>query len=107
MKILCGNRAIRHFADEPVTDAQREAIIAAARSTSSSSFLQCSPILRITARPLRHALVPLTCGQKHVAHSASFLVFCPPFNRPLPICPSAQLGLAHPRFLCVLLPATP
>ncbi|MDI5823378.1 nitroreductase family protein, partial [Salmonella enterica subsp. enterica serovar Kentucky] len=41
-ELLCGHRSIRHFTDEPVTDAQREAIIAAARSTSSSSFLQCS-----------------------------------------------------------------
>ncbi len=38
IELLCGHRSIRHFTDEPVTDAQREAIIAAARSTSSSSF---------------------------------------------------------------------
>ncbi|MEX8986608.1 nitroreductase family protein, partial [Salmonella enterica] len=37
IELLCGHRSIRHFTDEPVTDAQREAIIAAARSTSSSS----------------------------------------------------------------------
>ncbi|VUC83353.1 nitroreductase A [Salmonella enterica] len=50
IELLCGHRSIRHFTDEPVTDAQREAIIAAARSTSSSSFLQCSSIIRITDR---------------------------------------------------------
>ncbi len=53
IELLCGHRSIRHFTDEPVTDAQREAIIAAARSTSSSSFLQCSSIIRITDRALR------------------------------------------------------
>lgn len=55
IELLCGHRSIRHFTDEPVTDAQREAIIAAARSTSSSSFLQCSSIIRITDRALREA----------------------------------------------------
>lgn len=77
IELLCGHRSIRHFTDEPVTDAQREAIIAAARSTSSSSFLQCSSIIRITDRALREALVPLTGGQKHVAQAAEFWYFAP------------------------------
>lgn len=28
IELLCGHRSIRHFTDEPVTDAQREAISA-------------------------------------------------------------------------------
>ncbi|EDH8178023.1 nitroreductase NfsA [Salmonella enterica subsp. enterica serovar Typhimurium] len=99
---LSGHRSIRHFTDEPVTDAQREAIIAAARSTSSSSFLQCSSIIRITDRALREALVPLTGGQKHVAQAAEFWVFCADFNRHLQICPDAQLGLAEQLLLGVV-----
>lgn len=77
IELLCGHRSIRHFTDEPVTDAQREAIIAAARSTSSSSFLQCSSIIRITDRALREALVPLTGGQKHVGRPLSSGYFAP------------------------------
>lgn len=77
IELLCGHRSIRHFTDEPVTDAQREAIIAAARSTSSSSFLQCSSIIRITDRALREALVPLTGGQKHVRRPLSSGYFAP------------------------------
>ncbi len=102
IELLCGHRSIRHFTDEPVTDAQREAIIAAARSTSSSSFLQCSSIIRITDRALREALVPLTGGQKHVAQAAEFWVFCTDFNRHLQICPDAQLGLAEQLLLGVV-----
>lgn len=102
IELLCGHRSIRHFTDEPVTDAQREAIIAAARSTSSSSFLQCSSIIRITDRALREALVPLTGGQKHVAQAAEFWVFCADFNRHLQICPDAQLGLAEQLLLGVV-----
>jgi len=37
--LLRSHRSIRHFTDEPITQAQREAIIDSARGTSSSSFL--------------------------------------------------------------------
>lgn len=67
IELICGHRSIRHFTDKPVSAAQREAIINSARATSSSSFLQCSSIIRITDPALREALVPLTGGQKHVA----------------------------------------
>jgi nitroreductase len=36
--LLLSHRSIRHFTDEPITEAQREAIINSARATSSSSF---------------------------------------------------------------------
>ncbi len=45
IELICGHRSIRHFTDEPISEAQREAIINSARATSSSSFLQCSRAL--------------------------------------------------------------
>lgn len=39
--LLRSHRSIRHFTDEPITQAQREAIIDSARGTSETSFLQC------------------------------------------------------------------
>lgn len=45
--------------DEPITQAQREAILDSARGTSSSSFLQCSTIIRITDAQLREQIVTL------------------------------------------------
>ncbi len=36
--LLRSHRSIRHFTDEPITRAQRDAIIDSARGTSSSSF---------------------------------------------------------------------
>ncbi|BED04665.1 hypothetical protein VEE77_28570 [Escherichia coli] len=56
IELICGHRSIRHFTDEPISDAQREAIINSARATSSSSFLQCSSIIRITDKALREEL---------------------------------------------------
>lgn len=45
IELICGHRSIRHFTDEPISEAQREAIINSvnsARATSSSSF--CSAV---------------------------------------------------------------
>lgn len=102
IELICGHRSIRHFTDEPISEAQREAIINSARATSSSSFLQCSSIIRITDKALREELVTLTGGQKHVAQAAEFWVFCADFNRHLQICPDAQLGLAKQLLLGVV-----
>ncbi|MBW9937969.1 oxygen-insensitive NADPH nitroreductase [Escherichia coli] len=102
IELICGHRSIRHFTDEPISEAQREAIINSARATSSSSFLQCSSIIRITDKALREELVTLTGRQKHVAQAAEFWVFCADFNRHLQICPDAQLGLAEQLLLGVV-----
>ncbi|MDA8498076.1 nitroreductase NfsA [Citrobacter sp. Igbk 17] len=100
--LIRSHRSIRHFTDEGISDAQREAIIAAAQGTSSSSFLQCTTIIRITDQNLRESLVTLSGGQKHVAQAAEFWVFCADFNRHLQICPEAQLGLAEQLLLGVV-----
>ncbi|MBV8044349.1 oxygen-insensitive NADPH nitroreductase [Pluralibacter sp.] len=100
--LLRSHRSIRHFTDKPITCAQREAIIASAQAASSSSFLQCSSIIRITDPALREQLVALSGGQKHVAQAAEFWVFCADFNRHLQICPEAQLGLAEQLLLGVV-----
>lgn len=100
--LLRSHRSIRHFTDDAISDAQREAIIAAAQGTSSSSFLQCTTIVRITDNALRESLATLSGGQKHVAQAAEFWVFCADFNRHLQICPDAQLGLAEQLLLGVV-----
>lgn len=93
--LICSHRSIRAFTPQPVTDEQRQAIIRAAQSTSSSSFLQCSSIIRVTDRDLRLALVEYSGGQKHVAQAAEFWVFCADYHRNQEICPEAELGYAE------------
>lgn len=100
--LLCAHRSIRHFTDQPVTQEQREAIIATAQATSSSSFLQCSSIIRITDRAMREQLVALTGGQQHVAQAAEFWVFCADFHRNFEISPEAKPGLAEQLLLGVV-----
>ena len=102
IEVLLNHRSIRQFTGEPISDEQRSAIIASAQATSSSSFLQCSSIIRITDSDMRKQLVALTGGQEHVAQAAEFWVFCADFNRHLQICPEAQLGLAEQLLLGVV-----
>ena len=100
--LLRSHRSIRSFTDQPITDEQREAILSAAQSASTSSFLQCSSIIRITDPALREKLVEFTGGQKYVASAAEFWVFCADFNRNQQINPQAELGLAEQLLLgCV------
>ena len=102
IELLCSHRSIRAFTGQQIDDSQREAILAAAQSASSSSFLQCSSIIRITDKALREKLVGLTGGQQYVGTAAEFWVFCADFNRHLQICPEAKLGLAEQLLLgCV------
>lgn len=76
IELICGHRSIRHFTDEPISEAQREAIINSARATSSSSFLQCSSIIRITDKALREELVTLTGGETRSASGGVLGVLC-------------------------------
>lgn len=100
--LLCSHRSIRAFTEQGIDEAQRSAIIAAAQAASTSSFLQCSSIIRITDAAKREQLVQLTGGQPWVSAAAEFWVFCADFNRHQQICPDAQLGRAEQLLLgCV------
>ena len=95
IELLCSHRSIRRFRHEAITASQRAAILASAQSASSSSFLQCSSIIRVTDPVLRASLVPLSGGQQYVAEAAEFWVFCADFQRNYQISPQAELGLAE------------
>ncbi|WP_312464727.1 oxygen-insensitive NADPH nitroreductase [Pantoea endophytica] len=100
--LLCSHRSIRAFTEQGIDEGQRSAIIAAAQAASTSSFLQCSSIIRITDPAKREQLVQLTGGQPWVSAAAEFWVFCADFNRHQQICPDAQLGRAEQLLLgCV------
>lgn len=93
--LICSHRSIRAFTAQPIAEEQREAIIRAALSTSSSSFLQCSSIIRVTDHTLRERLVEYSGNQKYVAEAAEFWVFCADFHRNQEICPEADVGYAE------------
>lgn len=92
---LCAHGSIRKFTDQPIKVQQRDAILASAQATSSSSFLQCVSIIRVTDAVMREKLVQYSGDQRYVADAAEFWVFCADFNRHWQIFPSVKLGQAE------------
>ena len=92
---LMRHASVREFTSQGVSDSQREAILMAARATSSSSFLQLVSIIRITDGELRAQLAHLAGEQPYVAGAAEFWVFCADFHRNSQIVPEAKTGYAE------------
>jgi FMN reductase (NADPH) len=83
--------SIRKFTEQTLSDEQREAIWEAGRAASSSSFMQCIHIIRITDVEKRAALCEVAANQKYVCSAAEFWVFCIDYSKHRLICPEAQL----------------
>lgn len=75
--LLRRHRSIRAFTDRQISDEERHAILAAARSASTSSFLQCSSIIRVTDPQKRSRLSELAGPQPGSAKLRSFGSFVP------------------------------
>lgn len=95
IETLLRHASVREFTSQEVSDSQREAILLAARATSSSSFLQLVSIIRITDGEVRARLAHLAGDQPYVASAAEFWVFCADFHRNSQIVPEAKTGYAE------------
>ncbi len=89
---LLSHRSIRKFSDEPISTEQLAQILDCARSASSSSFIQCTSVIRITDSDKRAKLATLAGNQAYVEQAAEFLVWCADFNRHLAVKPDARVG---------------
>ncbi|MCP2040280.1 nitroreductase [Neisseria sp. HSC-16F19] len=88
---MYAHRSIRKYTGEPLTQAQVEAILEAGRAASSSSFMQCVHIIRVTDAALRAALCEVAAGQKYVREAAEFWVFCIDYAKHKQQVPDAQV----------------
>ncbi|WMC12032.1 oxygen-insensitive NADPH nitroreductase [Oceanimonas pelagia] len=95
IEVMRNHRSIRKFTDEAIAPEQLQAIMAAAQSASSSSFLQASSVIRITDSELRRQVMVLCGEQAYVAGAAEFWVFCADFHRHLHWVPHARTGFAE------------
>ncbi|UCA10121.1 oxygen-insensitive NADPH nitroreductase [Aeromonas enteropelogenes] len=93
--LILSHRSIRQFSAEPIVPEQLDAILAAAQSAASSSFLQVTSIIRVTEPQARTRLVELAGNQPYVAQAAEFLVFCADYYRHTQIVPDARTGYAE------------
>jgi nitroreductase len=93
--LMENHRSIRAFTEKPIPEALFQEIIHAGKSAPSSSFIQCTSIIRITDSAIREKLMEFCSGQTHIKNCAEFLVFCIDFNRHQHIVPEAKLGFAE------------
>lgn len=72
---LLTHKSVRAYLDTPVTDAQLEAMIAAAQSAASSSNLQAWSVVAVRDPQTRDALAECAGGQAHVRQAPLQLVW--------------------------------
>lgn len=92
IETILQHRSIRKFTDQPIPAAQLSALLDSAIAASSSSFIQCVSIIRVSKAEKRALLADYAGGQAYVATAAEFLVFCADFHRHQQISPKAKLG---------------
>lgn len=78
---LLNRVSVRSFTDEPVTDAQVEAVLHAAFRAPTSSNIQSYSTLVVRDPETLDKLSVVTSGQKHVKHAPVFLAFCADLTR--------------------------
>ncbi|HHQ4550787.1 TPA: nitroreductase family protein, partial [Aeromonas veronii] len=64
--LILSHRSIRQFTAEPIVPQQLDAILAAAQSASTSSFLQVTSIVRVSEPEARQQLAVLAGNQPYV-----------------------------------------
>ncbi|MDU8924250.1 oxygen-insensitive NADPH nitroreductase [Pasteurellaceae bacterium LIM206] len=91
VQTLLSHRSIRRFSSQPIDHATLETLINVARAASTSNFLQCVSIIRVTDTALREELMHCASDQAYVRSAAEFWVFCADFSRHRAVCPEAQV----------------
>ncbi|WP_413113247.1 oxygen-insensitive NADPH nitroreductase [Thaumasiovibrio sp. DFM-14] len=92
---LLSHRSIRAFKDKAIDESMLTTILECGRAASTSSFIQCVSIIRVTDPLKRQQLAEYAGGQAYVANCAEFLVFCADFHRHTQIVPDAELGFTE------------
>ncbi|WP_064602877.1 oxygen-insensitive NADPH nitroreductase [Photobacterium sp. J15] len=95
IETILRHRSIRKFTEQPLSEEQLSAILDSAIAASSSSFIQCVSIIRVTESDKRESLAEYAGGQPYVATAAEFLVFCADYHRHKQIHPEAKLGFTE------------
>jgi nitroreductase len=95
IETLLNHRSIRSFTAKPIAPEQLDAILSCGLAASSSSFIQCVSVIRVTNSTSREKMAEYAGGQVYVSTCAEFLVFCIDFQRHQTIHPQAQLGFTE------------
>lgn len=92
INLLKSHTSVRSFTDEAVSEEDVKEIFEAARSASSSCFLQVTSIIRVTDKEKKKELAHLAGDQKQVENAPEFWVFCADYHRNALLYKPAELG---------------
>ncbi|MEZ9132168.1 oxygen-insensitive NADPH nitroreductase [Vibrio breoganii] len=92
---LLSHRSIRSFTEQPIDSSLLDTILDCGLAASSSSFIQCVSVVRVSTAEKRIKLAEYAGGQPYVESCSEFLVFCADYNRHQQIHPEAQLGFTE------------
>lgn len=81
LETIYRHRSIRKYEKTPIEADVLEAILEAGRAASSSSFMQCVHIIRVTDPAVREVLCEAASSQRYVAEAPEFLVFCVDYHK--------------------------
>ena len=81
IEVLHNRVSIRKYSDEPVTEAQVEAILRAAFRAPTSSNIQAYSVIVVRDPAVKEELAVLTGNQRHVANCPVYLQFCADLTR--------------------------
>ncbi len=81
IETLMNRVSVREYTDEPVTDAQVEAVLKAAFRAPTSSNIQSYSVVVVREPETLEKLAVVTRNQKHVREAPVFLAFCADMTR--------------------------
>lgn len=93
IKLLQSHRSIRKFETRDIPKELLIELVRSGQAAATSSHIQAYSIIHVTDKQLRNHLVELTGGQKYVASSSDFLVFCADMKRSLEAAQSTGEGV--------------
>ena len=92
IELMLNHKSIRKYKDKPISSENLNAILKASVSAPSSSFLQCTSIIRVVNKTKREKLASLAGNQAYVVQAAEFLVFCIDFHKHKTLIPNGHYG---------------
>ncbi|MCF0254491.1 MAG: oxygen-insensitive NADPH nitroreductase [Duodenibacillus sp.] len=99
---MLSHASVRAFTEEPVSEADVAAVLAAAQACSSSNLQQVTSIIRVTDPAKRARLAELAGNQPYVASAPEFWVFVGDNRRHSLMVPGARLGWTEQLLVAVL-----
>lgn len=92
---ILNHRSIRRFTEQKIDAKTINLLLDCAFKGSTSNYIQCTSIIRITDLAIREKIMQYSANQKYILSAPEFFVFCMDFNRHKQLCPKAELDYSE------------